>query len=148
MGSKLQIMLHNNSRPGPELNFRNVILLENQSTPYFICNKRFTSEVNKSKTKLKVQGNGGTLVGKHMSKISGYNQITWFGKKDITNILSLKNMTKQYRVTYNSNNETFIVHRKEAGPPNMKLRMHSSELHLYHPNETNKSNITLINKVS
>ena len=73
MGPKLHLMLQNNYKPEPELDQRNVILLENQSTLYFICNKRFTSEVNKLKNKLKVQGNYGTLLVNHRSKIHGYD---------------------------------------------------------------------------
>ena len=65
MVSKLKKMLHNNSKHDPEFDLRNVILLYNQSTLDLICNNRFTSDVNKSKTKFKVQGNGGTLLVGH-----------------------------------------------------------------------------------
>ena len=96
-----------------------MILLDNQSTLYLICNNIFTSEVNKSKIKLKVQVNGVTLLVSHRSKIPGCNQTTWFSKKEITNMVSLKNITKQYIVTYYSNDETFFMHRKQAGLPNI-----------------------------
>ena len=56
----------------------------------------------------------------------------------------MKNINKQYRVTYNGNDETFVVHRKEAGLPNKESQIHS--LGLYVPNEI-KSNITFINTV-
>ena len=39
------------------------------------------------------------------------------------------------------------MHRKEVGLPNMEFRMHALGLHVYHPNEPNKYNITFINKV-
>ena len=93
--------------------------MDNKSTLYFVWNIIFTSEVKKYKTKLKVQGNGGTLLVKRMSKISRYNQTTWFIKKSITNIFSLKSMTKHYIVTYNRNDETFSMQREESGLPNM-----------------------------
>ena len=88
------------------------MLLDNQSTLDLICNKRLTSGVNKSNTKLKLYVNCGTMTVIHMSKIPEYNKITWFRKKAITNIVSLKNMTKKYRVTYDNKNEMFVVHRK------------------------------------
>ena len=109
MGSKLQLMFHNNSNPEAELYSRYLILLDNQFILYLVCNKRFKSEVNKSKTKLKVQGNCGTLLVNHRSNIPGYDQTTWFDNKAITNIVSLKNIIKQYRVTYVSNDETFFM---------------------------------------
>ena len=52
--SKLQLMLHNNSKPEPELDWIDLVLLDNQSILDFICNNRFTSEVNKYKTKLRL----------------------------------------------------------------------------------------------
>ena len=81
-----------------------MILLDNQSILHLICNKIFTREGNKSKTKLKVQGNVRILLVKYRSNIPGYNQTKWFSKKKITNRVSPKNTTKQYRVTYESNN--------------------------------------------
>ena len=59
----------------------------------------------------------------HRSKIPGYDQTTWFSNKAISNIVSLKNITKQYRVTYDRNDETLSVHRKESGLTNLELRM-------------------------
>ena len=56
-------------------------------------------------------------------------------------------MTKQYIVTYDSNNETYVVHRREAGLPNMDFQIHSLGIHVYHPNKQIKSNITFINTV-
>ena len=44
-----------------------MIPLKNKSTLNYIVNKRFTSEVKKSKTKLKVKVNGGTLLVNHRS---------------------------------------------------------------------------------
>ena len=102
-------MLHNNSKPESELDLSNVILLYNQFTLDLVCNNIFTSELNKTNTKLQVQGNGVTLLVNHRSNIPGYDQTTWFDNKAITNIVSLKNIIKQYRVTYVSNDETFFV---------------------------------------
>ena len=73
---------------------RNVILLDNQSTLDFICNKIFTSEVNKYNTKTKVQVNGWTLLVNQSSKIPGYDQTRCLRKKAITNILPLKKTAK------------------------------------------------------
>ena len=84
----------------------------------------------------------------HRSKIPGYYQTTCFIKNTSMNIVSVKNTTKKCRVTYYSNNETFVVHRKEVGLPNMEFRMKSLVVHLYHPNEPNESNRTFINTVS
>ena len=73
-------MLHNNSKPEPYLDVRNAMLVENKYTLDLIYNKIFTSEVNKSKTNLKLQVNGGTLLVNHRSNIPGYDQTVWFSK--------------------------------------------------------------------
>jgi hypothetical protein len=52
---------------------------------------------------------------------------------------------RQYRVTYDSNEEMFIVHRHSHGMPNMEFRMHKSGLHYYDPRDVE---FTLINTVS
>ena len=67
------------------------------------------------------QGNGGTLDITHRAKLKRYIYKPWFRKEAITNILSFKNMIKRYRETYDSNNEIFVVHRKESGLPNMEF---------------------------
>ena len=46
------------------------------------------------------------------SKIPGYNKMVWFSRRAITNITAVKNLTKKYRVTYDINDQVFIVHRE------------------------------------
>ena len=62
-------------------------------------------------------------------------------------IVYLNNITKQYRVTYDRNNETLSMYRREAGLSNMEFQLHSSVLHMYHQNKHNESNKTFINTV-
>ena len=57
----------------------------------------------------------------------------WFLERAITNILSFKDVTSSYRVTYDSYNGAFIVWRETKGLPNMVFRMHHSGLHYYDP---------------
>jgi hypothetical protein len=57
----------------------------------------------------------------------------WFSKRAITNILSLKEVVKTYRVIYDSSDSAFFVLREDIGLPNMIFKMHSSGLHYYDP---------------
>jgi hypothetical protein len=57
----------------------------------------------------------------------------WYHENAIANILSLRTIRQMYRVTYDSNDETFVVHRASVGKPNMEFRMHESGLHYYDP---------------
>ena len=58
----------------------------------------------------------------------GYNYYTWYIKDVINNIISLKNTIRQYCVTYDSNDQTFIVHLEAYALPDMAFRMHKSGL--------------------
>ena len=71
----------------------------------------------------------------HKATINGYERPVWFSKDAITNIIALKNIIWQYRVTYNSDEFTFVVHRKATNKKNMEFRMHANGLHCYDPRE-------------
>ena len=114
-----QLALHNKSDSDEKLQLRNLILLDNQSTMDLICNKKFTSNIKKFREKLRVHINSGTLVVNQQSEMPRYKINIWFSKKAITNIVLLKNVIKQYRVTYDSNDEQFIVYRQDSGLPKM-----------------------------
>ena len=109
---KEQLILHTKYDYDEQLGLRNVILLDNQSTLDLICNKKLATKIEKSNRTMTVQGNGGTLDITHRVKLKGYTSKPWFIKKAITNILSFNNMIKQYRVTYESNDEMCVDHRK------------------------------------
>jgi hypothetical protein len=67
--------------------------------------------------------------------VKGYHKKVWYSKKAITNIVALSSVIKQYRVTYDSDDLKFVVHRESAGKPNMEFRMHESGLHYYDPRD-------------
>ena len=121
VGSELQkqLALHNKSDSDEKIQLRNVMLLDNQSTMYLICNNKFTSKIKNSIEKLRVQSNGGTLVVNQLSEMLGYKIKTWFSNKSITNIVSLENVIKKYIVTYDSNDNQLVVHRQYLGLTNM-----------------------------
>ena len=58
----------------------------------------------------------------------------------------MSNLIKQYRVTYDSEELSFVVHREVAGKPNMEFRMHESGLHYYDPRTSN--DYTFVSKES
>ena len=105
------IILQNQYKLTDQLDLKNVILLDNQSTLYLIYKKKLTSKIKKSYKKISVQRNLGTLIIKYNDRMPGYNHDKWYIKDAISNIISLENMIRHYRVIYDSNDETFIVHR-------------------------------------
>jgi hypothetical protein len=93
---------------------------------------------------MRLKSNGGTMTVTHKAKMAGYHTHVWYITKAITNILALSNVIKQYRVTYDSNVQMFVVHR-EPEKPNMEFRMHESGLHYYDPRN---DEFTFVNTVS
>jgi len=115
------------------LNMKEVILLDSQSTICVFCNKKLLATINTAKSPLRLRSNGGTMLLKKTATTENYDQEVWYSPNAITNILSLKNVKKQYRVTYDSDDSYFVVHREDCGLPNIIFREHESGLHYYDP---------------
>ena len=90
---------------------------------------------------MKVQGNEYTLAIKHKATVPRYKEDVWFSKYAITNIIDLKNLIKQYCVTYDSIDQIFVVHREDKEKQNTEFKMHESGLHCY--NLTDKAGSSL-----
>jgi hypothetical protein len=123
-----------------------VILLDIQSTMDLFCNAALVSKTRKSTTRLRLKSNGGTMVVTRKATIPGYNKDVWFSTRAITNIIALRNLIQQYRVTYDSGDKMFVVHRESQGKPNMEFRMHKCGLHFYDPK--NEKYLAFVNTVS
>jgi hypothetical protein len=129
-----KIVLALKSRKVTDLDLRNVLLLDNQSTFDPCCNKKFTSKITKATNALRMTSNGGSLRITEKCKIPGYKYSVWYSKKAITNIICLKNIIKCYRVTYDSKlDTTFVVHRSAFGLPDLLFEMHPYGLHVCYP---------------
>ena len=97
------------------------------------CNPHLVKDVTKTTNVMNLKSNGGTMQIRHKASITGYHHQVWFSKFALTNIIALSNLIKQYRVTYDSQDKMFVVHRLTNNLPNMEFKMHSSGLHYYEP---------------
>jgi hypothetical protein len=129
-----------------KIDLREIILLDSQSTMNLFCNAALVSKTCKSNTSMRLKINGGTMVVTWKATMPGYNTYVWFSTIAITNIIALSNLILQYRVTYNSDGNIFVVHRDSQGKPNMEFRMHKCGLHYYDPR--NEKHLTFVNTVS
>jgi hypothetical protein len=114
---------------------RGVLLLNNQSNVDIFCNKEFVSNIRQAPEPLILNSNSGELITHHIANVADYDEPVWFSKKAITNIFMLKNMKKEYRVTYDSLEETFLVHREAAGLPNFLFKEHGYGLNFFDPRQ-------------
>ena len=67
-----------------------------------LCNESLISTMFERKTPMRLKSNGRTMKVNHKATINGYERPVWFSKYAITNIIALKNIIRQYRVTYDS----------------------------------------------
>jgi len=124
------------------LDLRWVILLDNESITDLCYNSAYLAGIYKTKGGARVDSNGGYLQANHKGKVSGYWNDLWYDKKAIANIIALKNLKKQYRISYDSeSSDAFIVHREDKGLPNIEFKMHPLGLYYYDPREHNRENI-------
>ena len=80
------------------IDIRNVILLDSQSTIDLIFNTKLVGNIYKAKKNMRLQSNRGKIIITHMAQVDGYKPNVWFDLKASTNLIDLKNIIKQYRV--------------------------------------------------
>ena len=69
--STTKIILHNQAKFTDQLELKNVIIIDNQSTLDLIWNKKLTSKIKKSDKNISVQVNGVTLTIKYKARMPG-----------------------------------------------------------------------------
>jgi hypothetical protein len=114
-----------------KLDLKEVILLDSQSTMGILCNAALVSKISKSRSSMRLKSNDSTMIVTRKATLPGYNKSVWFSTREITNIIALRNLIDQYRVTYDSDDLMFAVHRESESKPNMEFKMHKSGLHYY-----------------
>jgi hypothetical protein len=89
------------------------ILLDNQSTVNVFSNKLLLKNIRTTNRVMNILCNAGVSQTNMIGDLPGYGGEVWYNPKGIANILSLSNVKKHHRVTYDSNAEkSFIVHKK------------------------------------
>jgi hypothetical protein len=128
------------------IDLRKIILLDSQFTMDLFCNAALVSKTCQSTTIMILNSNSGTMVVTRKATKPGYNKDVWFSTRAITNIIALSNLIQQYRITYDSDDNMFVVHRESQGKPNMEFLMHKCGLNYY--DTRNEKHLAFIKTVS
>jgi hypothetical protein len=116
---------------GERLRLDNLLILDIQAAATVICNKRLVTDIRASKKTLRLKSNGGTIQIKQQATMEGFRDPVWYSPKALGNVIALKDVESKYRVTYDSDKSTFVVHRKHTGKPNMNFVEHETGLHIW-----------------
>ena len=92
---------------------RELLLLDNQSTTDLFCDKKLLRDIKQVQGSCTIITNGGQITTNKKGYLKNYGYV-WYHPEAITNILSLSNVIKKYKVTFNSvNGNCFEVHTGE-----------------------------------
>jgi len=132
---------------------RTWILLDSQSTVSVFNNRGFLTNIHDSHQPLTVYTNGGSQVSTQKGHIENFGEV-WYNPASIANILSLAEVAKVRRVTFDSALEHAIVVHKPDGA-NMKFTQHPTGLYVHDvgnttspANNTFYQQFTLVNTVA
>jgi hypothetical protein len=93
-----------------QLDMRNLILLDKQSTVDTFCNPDYVTNIRPAKTPMILVSNTGEKRVTQEAEVANYGKV-WYNPRGVTNTFSLTVMKQKYRVTFDSDKESnFMVH--------------------------------------
>ena len=103
------------------------LLLDSQSTVDVFANGDLLDDIHEVSDEMVIASNGGSSVTWEMGTLRGYGPV-WYDPSGIANIVSLANVMKKYHVTFDSNDNMFVVTK----PDGTVYRFTQSESGLYY----------------
>jgi len=109
IGNKTFARLENTKFSG----LRDVIILDKGSSIQATFNNPdFVQEIRHAKKPLKMATNSGTKILTLIGDVPDFGEV-WYDPSSMANIIGFRSLAKKHKITYETNNDTFIVHMGE-----------------------------------
>jgi hypothetical protein len=119
------------------------ILLENQSTVDVFCNRSLLTNVHETNKIMNIRCNAGVTRTNVVGELNGYGTV-WYNPKGIAKILSLSQVEKKHRVTYDSAaSKAFVLHKSDGS----ERQFEQANSGLFYMDTEQTSNTVLVNTV-
>ena len=122
---------------------KNLVLLDSNSTNIIFCNEQYIANIRQAEKSLEIHTDGGSMMVTQKFKIPHLGT-HWFSRNAITNIISVTDISKMFRVTMDTKKEkAFIVHMDDK---KVKFLQMLGDLHARKPDENSNSKENSNNK--
>lgn len=89
------------------------LLLDNQSTVDVFANGDMLEDIHQVDDQMVIASNGGSNVTSEMGVLPGYGPV-WYDPIGIANIVSLSRVREKYHVSFNSDQNIFVVTKPDG----------------------------------
>ena len=128
-----------NQTKDTKVNLKDVLILDSGSTFSVMANRNLCGPVFTSKMPIKMGTNNGTKTIREETSIPGIDHQMYFNEEGMANVLSLFDLSKQYRITFDSAiGNHFTVHTDEG---NFKFRCSEEGLYYFEFSDKYKTEI-------
>jgi hypothetical protein len=119
------------------------ILLDNQSTVDVFSNEKLLKNIRTVPSSMRIRTQAGEITTNTVGDLHNYGSV-WYCEGGIANILSLNNVKRRYKVTFDSENgNEFVVHKPCGGTRTFR----QSPRGLYYMSTSDGSGTTLVSTV-
>jgi hypothetical protein len=87
--------------------------LDNQSTVDVFANGNMLEDIHQVEDEMVIFSNGGSNVTSEMGTLPGYG-LVWYDPVGIANIVSLSRVREKYHISFNSDNNIFVVTKPDG----------------------------------